>query len=333
MIQPVPNANFTFLGGRSVTESNDPKYLEYRRQWFENPKNFIVSDFPIHLDVEVTNRCNLSCTFCDKLPLLTKDQIGTMDFSLYKKIVDEGEEKGLYSIKLSYRGEPLLHKQVAEMVAYAKKRGILDIYFNTNAMLLTKEVSLKLMEAGLHRISISIEGTDPVKFERERRGAKFYRIMRNVDALLELREQRGYEHPKVRIQTVRFPGLDLDEYKECWQSHCDEVAAIDYKEAVNRDTHLIVENWACPQLWQRMTIEWDGTIMTCNNDDLRLLTPGNVWEMSVEDCWHDSVVEVARKLHKQGKSHLLESCNGCPWRTTQILKQKRLGTICEVCNI
>jgi len=324
MIQPVPNANFTFLGGRSVTESNDPKYLEYRRQWMRNPKKFIISQFPIHLDIEITNRCNLRCTFCDKLPLLTKDQIGDIDFELYRKIIDEGVEKGLCAVKLSYRGEPLLHKQIAEMISYAKKKGILDIYFNTNGMLLTKKKSLKLMEAGLDRISISVEGTDPVKFEQERRGAKFYKIMRNVDALLELRKQKGYSHPKIRIQTVLFPDLDLDEYKDFWQPHCDEVAAIDYKEVKNRNVDLIDENWACPQLWQRMTIEWDGTIMPCNNDDFRLISPGNVREMIVEDCWHDPIVEGARKLHKQGESHLLKSCNGCPWRTTQILKQKTI---------
>ena len=69
MTKSVPNANFTFLGGQSVHESTDAKYLEYRRQWMENPKNFKVRDFPIHLDIEITNRCNLKCTFCDKLPL------------------------------------------------------------------------------------------------------------------------------------------------------------------------------------------------------------------------------------------------------------------------
>lgn len=321
-VQAIPNANFTSLGGRSVTESDDLQYKEYRRRWYENPKNFIVEEFPIDLDIEVTDRCNLRCTFCDKLPLLTKDQIGDIDFALYKKIVDEGAEKGLCAVKLSYRGEPLLHKKIAEMISYAKKKNIIDIYFNTNGMLLTREMSLKLMDAGLDRISISIEGTDPVKFERERRGAKFYQIMRNVDTLLELREQKGYCHPKVRIQTVRLPGLDLNKYKEFWQAHCDEVAAIDYKEAVHRNINLIDENWACPQLWQRMTIEWDGTIIPCNNDDFRFLSPGNVKEMTIEECWHHPIVEKARALHRQGKSHLLKSCNGCPWRTTQILKNR-----------
>lgn len=323
MIQAVPNANFTFLGGQSVTESNDPKYLEYRRQWFENPKNFIVSDFPIHLDVEVTNRCNLRCTFCDKLPYLTKDQIGNMDFELYRKIIDEGKDNDLCSVKLSYRGESLLHPQVAEMVEYAKRQGVIDIYFNTNGMLLTEKTILRLIDAGLDRISVSVEGTDPESFERERRGAKFSKILQNIDHLMELRAQKGVKHPKVRVQTVALPGIDLAEYAEYWQPHCDEVAAIDYKEAeeLERNKSLEDSDWACPQLWQRMTIEWDGTVIPCNNDDYRLLSPGNGKDKTIYDCWHDAAVNEARELHKQGKSHMVKACNGCPWRTTQILKK------------
>jgi len=322
MIKSVPNSNFTSLGGKSVHERSDLKYREYRRQWIENPKKFIVGDFPLNLDIEVTNRCNLRCTFCDKLPLLNKDQIGDMSFELYKKIIDEGCEKGLSAVKLSYRGEPLLHPQVVKMVAYAKQRDILDVYFNTNAMLLTKEMSLSFIYAGLDRISISVEGIDPVVFERERKGANFARILQNIDTLIELREQRNYgDYPKVRVQTVRLPGLDLNEYVEFWQSHCDEVAAIDYKDVKNRNMHLIDNYWACPQLWQRMTIEWDGTIMPCNNDDFRYLSLGNLKEKNIYECWHNTIVKWARILHEKGMSHLLESCNGCPWRTAQILKE------------
>ena len=320
MIQPIPNANFTSLGGRSVNENNDPTYLEYRRQWIENPQNFIVSDFPIHLDIEITNRCNLKCTFCDKLPLLSKDQIGDMDFELYKKVLDEGGNNGLCGVKLSYRGEPLLHPQAVEMVAYAKKKGVLDIYFNTHGMLLTEKVALQLMDVGLDRISISVEGTDPIAFERERKGAKFDRILRNIEELKNLKIKKGYQNPKVRIQTVRLPGLDLESYKVFWLPYCDEVAAIDYKDVKNRVEGFVEKGWACPQLWQRMTIEWDGTIIPCNNDDFRRLSPGNVRNKSVLECWHDHVVQNARKMHQQGQSHLVEACNGCPWRTTQIMK-------------
>lgn len=323
MIQPVPNANFAFLGGKSVNENDDLKYLEYRRQWLENPKGFILRDFPIHLDIEITNRCNLKCTFCDKLPYLTRDQIGDMDFALYKRIIDEGKENDLCSVKLSYRGESLLHPEVVEMVQYAKKHGIIDIYFNTNGMLLTEKMILGFIDAGLDRISISVEGTDPAAFERARRGAKFSKILKNIDLLIELRIKNAAEHPKVRIQTVALPSIDLKNYAKYWLPHCDEVAAIDYKEAqiIKRNGTLQDSDWACPQLWQRMTIEWDGTVIPCNNDDYRLLSPGNVKNKTLYDCWHASEVEEARRLHQQGKSHLVKACDGCPWRTTQVMKK------------
>lgn len=320
MVKATPNANFYSLGGRSVHDVRDAAYQDYRRSWEENPANFRVRDFPLHLDIEITSRCNLRCTFCDKLPLLSKEQLGDMDFELYKKILDECDGGRLWGLKLSYRGESLLHPQVVEMVAYAKARGVLDVYFNTNGMLLTPELSHRLMEAGLDRISVSVEGTDPVAFERERRGAKFGRILKNIDALMALKAKSGCSHPGVRVQTVKFPGLDLEAYRSFWLSHVDEVAAVDYKDSQDRRQDLICRDWACPQLWQRMTIEWSGAIMPCNNDDYRRLCVGNVKDRAIEACWHDPVVQRARELHQSGQSHRLAACNGCPWRTAQIQK-------------
>jgi len=319
-VTATPNANFTSLSGTSVHQSTDERYLEYRRMWDENPRNFVVREFPIHLDIEATNRCNLKCTFCDKLPYLAPEDFGDIDYSLFTRIIDEGREKGLCSIKLSYRGEPLLHPRIADMVAYARKNGVLDVYFNTNAMLLTEAKAKALIDAGLNRISISVEGTDPKSFESARVGAKFDRIKRNAEMLKNLREQAGSSGPRIRMQTVALPGIDLEEYAGYWAPYCDETASIDYKEAEDRNTGLVAGNWACPQLWQRMTIEWDGRIMPCNNDDYRHLSPGNVKDMAVSDCWLAPRVQEARKLHMAGRSHEVAACNGCPWRTTQILK-------------
>lgn len=170
MVKATPNSNFYFLGGSSVHAARTPEYQEYRRCWEEYPKKFTVRDFPMHLDVEISNRCNLRCTFCDKLPVLSRDQLGDMDLQLYRRILDEGEAGRLFGLKLSYRGEPLLHPNLVEMVAYAKAKGVLDVYFNTNGMLLTQEMSHRLIDAGLDRISISIEGTDPEVFEEKDEG-------------------------------------------------------------------------------------------------------------------------------------------------------------------
>lgn len=69
-----------------------------------------------------------------------------------------------------------------------------------------------------------------------------------------------------------------------------------------------------------MTIEWDGTVFGCNNDDLRGFDLGNAAERSIYDCWHDERMMQVRELHMQGKSHEVGDCNGCPWRTAQIVK-------------
>lgn len=317
-----PNSNYYSLSGKSIFEGKTGEFAEYRKCWEELPKNFILRDFPMHIDIEITSRCNLKCTFCDKLPLLKKDQLGDMDFDTFKKIIDEGSKHNLWGVKLSYRGEPLLHKDVVRMVRYAKEKGVIDIYFNTNAMPLTKIVAEQLIDAGLDRISISIEGTDPVKFEKERIGAKFDVILNNIKTLRELKMKKNVTHPKIRIQTVYFEGLDLDEYKKFWAPHCDEVAAVDFKDTTLRKKG-IVKDWACPQLWQRMTIQWDGRILGCNNDDTLLLSPGNIKDKTIYDCWHDSILNSARSLHKDGKSHLVEACDGCVWRTAQINKLEK----------
>jgi hypothetical protein len=51
-----------------------PAYFEYRRRWNENPKNFVVGDFPIHLDVEATSDCNLKCTMCPRTEMIDQNQ-------------------------------------------------------------------------------------------------------------------------------------------------------------------------------------------------------------------------------------------------------------------
>jgi len=320
-VEAKPDCNFSALGGTSPHEADDARYRQYRAEWEGRPRRFEAGAFPVHLDLEATSRCNLKCTFCDKLPFLPREKLGDMDFGLFGRILDEGREHGLCGLKLSYRGEPLLHPRIADMVRKAKDCGVIDVYFNTNGMLLTETMAAQLMDAGLDRVSISVEGTDANAFEAARVGAKFERIKANAARLIELRERRRLDHPKVRIQTVALPGLDLTAYAAYWSAYCDQTAAIDYKDpATLPEQAREAPGWACPQPWQRLTIEWDGTVHPCNNDDQARALVGNAREMSIAECWRASCVEGLRNLHQAGRSHLAEACAGCPWRAAQVAK-------------
>ncbi len=319
-INVVPNSNFISIGGSVVPDNASDEYRLYRRCWDENPKNFILRDMPLHLDIEATSYCNLRCTFCDRQILVDKGMLGKMDMELFRHILDQFDENNrLWGVKFSYRGEPLLHDGIPEMIRYAKSRGVLDIYFNTNAMLLTEDKCRQIIEAGLDRISISLDGTEKEAYEAVRIGANFDTVVKNIETLRRVREEMNSPIPKIRIQTVKLPDTDKDAYINKWQPYADEVAMLEYTDETKRETGIDVK-WACPQLWQRLTIEWDGSVFACNNDSLRGLYLGNAKERSIRDCWHDERLMEVRKLHEQGRSCEVKACDGCPWRTAQIRK-------------
>lgn len=323
------NVNFHPVTERSVFDvrQGDPRFLEYRRRWAEEPASFTVGPFPIHLDVESTGVCNLRCPFC---ATTTKtwgpDEPGYMKLALFRHIIDEGAVEGLCSIKLSFRGEPTLHPHLSEMVAYAKRKGILDVYFNTNATLLTEALVHRLIDAGLDRISISFEGISKEAYEVYRAGAKYEKVIENVQRLRRIRDARGLGYPQIRMQTVMLPELRevFGRYTEFWKPWVDEVAYVDARRERPQDDHRgLRDGWACPFLWQRMMILWDGTVLPClmhGVPDFSLLALGKVQESSIKALWQSEQAARYRALHRAGLAHELEACDRCSFRAMELEK-------------
>lgn len=326
-----PNANFhTASKGTVFDVRRDERFREYRRRWQEYPANFIVGDFPMHLDIESTNACNLRCPFCaTTFENWGPYRRGFMDFSLFTRIIDEGAENGLYAVKFNLRGEAMLHPELCEMVRYTKEKGIMDVFFNTNATLLDEDNINKLIDAGLDRISISFEGTTKEVYESYRVGASYEEVLSNIKTLRLIREKRGLLYPQVRVQTLLLPELkeSFPQYVEFWQAIADEVAYLDARHEGPGDDHRgLVADWACPFLWQRMVILWDGTLLPClmhDVSDFELMALGNVKDVSIKDMWLSTRVNSYRELHKTGQAHQLEACNLCSYRAAEL---EKLGT-------
>lgn len=313
------NGNFHVLKKEGLSPFESERYSEYRRKWEEYPLQRKIDLFPIHLDIEVTSACNLKCPFCITTHANLKN--GLMNYELFKKIIDEGSKKGLYSIKLNWRGEPLIHPKISDMVLYAKEKGIIDVFMNTNATLLTKEKAKSLIDSRLDRIIISFEGYEKDFYESQRVGAVFEKTLENVKNLMALKQAMNMTLPWVRIQTVLLDALKpkVEQYSRFWGEIVDEVAYIDLKNEINRIT-VGRNEWACPQLWQRMTIAWDGKIMPCVNDTFCKMFIGIIPEISIEEVWRSKKLMEMRKIHDEGLAHMIEICTDCPLRSAQILK-------------
>lgn len=320
------NSNFHRVAGEDLFERRDERYMEYRRKWKEWPETFHVGEFPLFLDVEVTSACNLKCPFCATTYRGGLIKKGFMQFDLLKGIIDEGAANNLYGVKFNIRGEPLLHPQIHDFVGYAKKKGLVDVYFNSNAMLLTDEIANRLIDAGLDRISISFEGFTKEIYERHRVGANYETVLSNIEGLQSLKKKLGVSHPKVRVQTVMLPDIQpvFEQYREFWSARADEVAFLDFKDMKAKKKGMSYP-WACSQIWQRMAIWWDGTILPCNHDDDALLALGRFGDITISEAWHSERLNAIRAAHTKGTAHEIPACDGCYLRDSEILKLKERG--------
>lgn len=305
-------------------EATKPKkYWEYRKKWHENPKKQIIGKFPLHLDIESTRKCNLRCPMCPrtiKLKRGEKIEEGDMDFGLFKKIVDEGAANGLYSIKFNYLGEPLICKDIVKMVAYAKSKGIIDVMFNTNGVLLTQTISKKLIKAGLDKLFISFDSHFKERYEKIRVGAKFERTVENVKNLVQIRTRLKSLTPIVRVSMVvmKENKEEVLDYIKLWKPIVDLIGFSDYlnPQGMDKEKRYAIrlrkhKNFVCSQLYQRLFIHYDGKIGLCCADYDAECDLGNVKDAAIKDVWLGEKMQKIRKLHNRGKWYKIPLCKKC----------------------
>ncbi len=310
------------ISGEDILGRTDERFVEYRRRWEENPETLTVGGFPVHLDIETTSVCNLRCPFCKTTYSRTDINNGFMAWETFKKIMDEAGDNGLYACKFNFRGEPLLHKELCRFIKYAKDKGLIDVFFNTNGTLLTHDKARALIESGLDRLTVSFEGFEKELYEKNRVGAKFEDVVKNVEGLRDLKRQLGATTPKVRVQAVLIPELRgrLPEFTAFWKDKVDQVSYNEMLDNVPNTIKPAKSPWLCPFPYQRLMIMWDGTITACYNDHYGKLAVGNVHEVSIKESWQ-SLMEPLRRLHKEGLSHEAQACAECPMRMNEIKKR------------
>jgi radical SAM protein with 4Fe4S-binding SPASM domain len=310
-------------GKGSWEKENDVKYIEYRDKWFNNPGKFLIERAPLNLDIEISSACNLRCPMCDRTIEMAKGEkkayhSGLMDFDLYKKLIDEATEIGVYAVKLNWRGEPLMHPRVIEMVRYAKEKGIIDIMFNTNGVLLTEKMSKDLIDAGIDKIFVSIDSIHKDRFEKYRTGANYEEVMDNLLKLKEINDSTGHK-VETRVSKVLLKETEdeNEEYSKFFEKLVDKVAYLDYIPYGEKDYGRPVDRtykdfkFACSQLWLRLFVSWDGKYAMCCVDTKEVNILGDAHTQTVEEVWHSKKLQEIRDKHKEGKWYEVEQCRNC----------------------
>jgi len=303
-------------------KARGPEYKEYRKEWIECPKKMKVRDFPIHLDIETTNACNLKCAMCPRTVQVNEGtfrKVGYIDFDFYKSLIDQGAENKLRSVKLSYLGEPLMHPDVVKQVKYAKEKGIIEVMFNTNAVLLTEEMSRDLLNAGLDSIFFSFDSMDPEKYNKIRIGADFHKVMSNIKRFVEIKNELGCKKVQTRCSLVIMDQTaeDIENYKKFWLEIVDKVGFGEWIDPATEKKMYenINPNFVCNQVFQRMFVLWDGTVTPCCRDDRSEYILGDAKKEKLKDLWLGENFKNLRELMVKGEYYKIPICRKCyaPW--------------------
>lgn len=282
------------------------KYIMNRFRWYWYPRFRYTSRFPDHVDIESTNACNMRCPMCYRYRM---KNLGFMDFNIYKKIIDECSSHKIYSIRLSWRGEPLLHPKIIDMIKYAKNKGISEVSFLTNGLLLEK-LKDKLIEAGPDWITLSFDGLGDT-YEKIRRPAKYNDMLRSIKNFQKRKKEKGKIKPVLKVQTI-WTAIENNprKYFEVFDPIVDKISANPTKnyhaKTINHDPNFI-----CPKPWQRIVISWNGNVVQCIADTEEKNVVGNVKNKTIKEIWHDEKLKNVRKLHSEKKRLKLLPCSEC----------------------
>jgi radical SAM protein with 4Fe4S-binding SPASM domain len=123
-----------------------------------------------------------------------------MSFELYKNLINQ--IKVPLTVSHFGVGEPLLHRDIVEMIRYASRKGMETILI-TNGTLLTPEMSDNLFRAGLGRLGISVDAAHGETFSRIRPGGNLQTVFNNIESAVQIRN--GCKTRKTRIYILVVP--------------------------------------------------------------------------------------------------------------------------------
>jgi GTP 3',8-cyclase len=156
------------------------------------------------LRISVTDRCNFRCVYCRSAdPENYREHDEILSWTELERLARIFVGLGIRKVRLT-GGEPLVRDGLEKYVAYLKGLGVQDLSMTTNGHLLADRCEA-LIAAGLHRINISLDSLDPLKFEKITRTRSYDTVMRGID------KAQATRLAPVKVNAVLVCGFNEDE--------------------------------------------------------------------------------------------------------------------------
>jgi radical SAM protein with 4Fe4S-binding SPASM domain len=299
---------------------------------------------PLSVHIDISSICNFRCSFCFQADNKAMKNVGLkrgkMSLELFKKIVDDLTEfpEKVKKIKIGNHGEPTLHKDLPEMIAYAKKMEVAEVIeVFTNGSKLEPGLNQALVDAGLQRINVSVEGLSDERYMQVA-GVKqdFSELVEGVKDLYKRKDDSLVIYVKIADQTSALDKgdnrtfiLSEDErqyFYDTFGNICDEIyiekivpqwaeTQLDKQNDVSEtgmyDQKIKRYKETCPFTFMYLHFNCDGTTSPCTLDWPRKVVIGNVNEQSVKDIWTGRSLHNLRVAMLKGQRKDINFCKNC----------------------
>jgi len=302
-------------------------------------KRVVLKDsIPIHtpytLFISPSQLCNFRCHYCShSLTNTKKREVGLVKVNLsddlFAKIVKQSEELGgkFKRILLTGLGEPLLNEKIAEIVKRIDRADMSEkIEIFTNASRLNKELTNSLIESGLTKLRISIQGTSAEAYKKHA-GVKvdFNALVRDIGYFYE--RSRGLCEVYIKVIEEELESLeDKERFFKIFGDICDEIYVEnlvraqpmmgDYDNKVSSSRTIYGDEAqkreVCPYIFYSLQVDSEGNCFPCPPLGLpKSFSLGNINDQPISEIWYGDKHQqlMAQHLRKDGSRPKL--CQEC----------------------
>lgn len=288
---------------------------------------------PIFISIEPSNVCNLHCPECPVGTRTQKIKPVNIDVEKTKRVIDRLAPT-LMHIIFYFQGEPFMNPKFLELVRFSRARNILTST-STNAQLIDNERARQIVESGLDRLIISIDGATQDAYEKYRVGGQLEKAIKTVKDIVEWKKRLSKPNPFIEIQFIvmRHNEHQIDEIKALARRlKADKLSlktAQIYDFENGSELIPITEKYSryvkneqgkyfiksplknsCKRVWDGSVINSKGELLPCCFDKNSDFSFGNIYIDNFETVWEGKPAELFRKsILKNRKQY--DMCKNC----------------------
>jgi MoaA/NifB/PqqE/SkfB family radical SAM enzyme len=286
---------------------------------------YLLPDAPVppSISLELTNICNVACTYCTS-PLARRPQ-GMMTESTFNNLVAQLSAARVKRVRIVGNGEPTLHPQFP-LFAAKLARAVPFVSIVSNAQRWPDSVLFGILDAPIRLVEVSVDGADAAAYEKSRVNGKFANLLENLSRLRTERSRRSFR-PAINIRLMVRPSdaHRETELEKFWRPHADSVMKqyVIRRKEIEGDTDAYQnvqrasnEYPRCTLPFKDLCVTWDGNVPLCQFSAMQTgaepgLLLGNLNTTTISRLWNAPLMKQYREAHRTRQPEKMRICAGC----------------------